>query len=70
MKCEVCGETELEGDLGAFEAEAEDGAFVIAILETSPKPSCTRLTHSGSLELLLFFKFLHGIRHCCRVINR
>src|SRR5437868_1844680 len=36
-KCQVCGETEIEGDLGVFDAEMEDGTFVIAILETSPR---------------------------------
>ena len=36
-KCQGCGETEIEGDLGVFDAEMEDGTFVIAILETSPR---------------------------------
>jgi hypothetical protein len=37
MKCEICNDTEIEGDLSVFDAEAQDGALVISILETVPR---------------------------------
>ena len=37
MKCEVCHETELEGDPDGFDEEAEDSALVMAILAPSPR---------------------------------
>jgi hypothetical protein len=46
--CPVCEETVLEGDLGVFDGELDEGTFFVAIIETSPRnwlccDSCNRV---------------------------
>lgn len=37
MKCEVCKETEIEGELGVSDGELEDGTWIVFVHEVSKR---------------------------------